>query len=132
MWIALGVAALAVALCCGGGAIALVGLLVTSTQAANEQARAVVGDYFNAVGKRNYNHAYDLLCDDLRERESLREFERRAAAQPQITSYDVGELRPDGLAVPVEVTYASGTRATLRVTLAQDTGTGALEVCGVS
>lgn len=131
VWIGLGVAGLAVALCCGGGATALVGLVVTGSEAVNEQAHVVVGDYLNAVKNHEYDKAYGLLCDAVQGRESPRQFAQRVAAGPQITSYHIGQLGLTGdLTVPVEVTYEGGAQDTRRVALAQDTGTGRLEVCG--
>jgi hypothetical protein len=132
MWIGLGVAGLAVVLFCGGGAAALVGLVVAGGQAANEQARAVVGDYFAAVKDKQYGKAYDLLCDSDQSRESPAQFERRVAAQPEISAYRVGEPSVAGrVTVPVDVTYSGGKQDFQLISLAQDSGTGRLEVCGV-
>ncbi|MEV1288826.1 hypothetical protein [Micromonospora sp. NPDC049679] len=132
LWIGLGVAALAVVLCCGGGGAALLGLAVTGTQAVNERARVVVGEYFDAVEQEEYDKAYALLCGDVRRRESPPEFERRVAAEPQITSYTVRDATiANEVIVPVDVTYARGGGRTVRVVLAQDSGTGEFEVCGV-
>lgn len=133
LWLGLGVAALAVVLCCGGGAFAFAGLLVTSAQAMNEQAQAVVGDYFEAVRDRQYGKAYQLLCDDARRRESPAEFEQRVAAGPDISAYRVGDVAlTNEITVPVEVTYTSGRRDDLRVSLVQDPDTAALRICRIS
>lgn len=133
MWLGLGVAALAVVLCCGGGAFAMVGLLVAGTEAVNEQARVVVGDYFEALRDRQYGRAYQLLCDDARRRESPAEFEERVAAEPDITAYQVGDIAGlDEITVPVRVTYVGGRQDNLRASLAQDSDTGEFKVCGVS
>lgn len=132
MWLGLGVAALAVVICCGGGVIALAGLMVAGTEAVNEQARAVVGEYFEAVRDRQYGRAYQLLCDDARRRESPAEFEDRVAAELDITAYRVGDVAlTDEIAVPVEVTYAGGRRDSLRASLAQDPDTAEFKVCDV-
>jgi hypothetical protein len=133
MWIGLGVAALAVVLCCGGGVAALIGLAVAGTQAINEQARAVVGDYLDAVSHDKYDKAYSLLCDDAQKRESPREFQQRVTAEPEIASYKVHEATVNTqVTVPVDVTYDGGSRDNLRFFLAQDGRSGALEVCGVN
>lgn len=132
MWLGLGVAALAVLLCCGGGAAALVGLAVTGTEAVNEQAQAVVGDYFDAVRERRYGRAYQLLCDDARRRESPAEFQERVSDGPTIISYRVGDaVLTNEITVPVEVTYSGGRQERLRASLAQDTGTGEFKICDV-
>jgi hypothetical protein len=132
LWFGLGVGALALVLCCGGGAAAVVGLAIAGSQAVTEQARAVTGDYFAAVRDKEYGKAYDLLCDDDQTRESPAEFERRISAEPEIASYKVRDANVSTeVSVPVDVTYTGGTQQTQRVTLAPDGKTGALEVCGV-
>lgn len=133
MWIGLGVAGLAVLLCCGGGVAAVVGLTVAGTEAINEQARAVAGDYFEAVSNEEYDKAYDFLCDAAQRRESPREFEERVSEEPEIDSFLIGEVTVvSDLIVPVGVTYAGGGRDDLQVRLAQDGRTGALEICGIT
>jgi len=132
VWIGLGVAALALLLCCGGGTVALVGLIVTGAEAIDEQARIAVGDYFEAVSQQDFGAAYDMLCAEAQRRESASEFARRLATEPEITGYEVGQVSVTSrIVVPVEVDYARGGEDTLRVSLNQDTGTGELEVCGV-
>jgi hypothetical protein len=133
MWLGLGVAGLAVLLCCGGGVAAVVGLTVAGSQAVNEQARAVAGNYFDAITNKEYGQAYGLLCDDAQRRESAREFEQRVSAEPSIDSYRLGEVTlASEVIVPVGVTYSGGGQGDLQVTMAQDSRTGTLEVCGIS
>lgn len=132
MWLGLGVAALAVVLCCGGGTLALIGLGISATQAINEQARAVVGDYFDALRRDDFAEAYDLLCTDLQRRESPREFQRRQTAEPEITAVQIGTVSiADELVVPVDVTYVGGRQDNLHVRLEQESD-GGLSICGVS
>lgn len=134
LWLGLGVAALAVLLCCGGGSVAVVGFGIAATEAINEQAQVVVGDYFEALRDEEYDAAYALLCEQARARESPAAFERRVAGEPQVDSYQVGELTIGGvdLVVPVEVSYAGGAQRSLRAELAQDPQTAALRVCDIS
>lgn len=130
LWLSLGVAALAVVLCCGGGAFAVAGLLITSTQALNEQARVVVEEYFDAVRDRRYSRAYQLLCADAQRRETLEAFQRRVANEPAITAYRVGDVAlTDEITVPVEVTYAGGRQDDLEASLVQDPDTAELKIC---
>ncbi|MFV2019104.1 hypothetical protein [Micromonospora sp. LOL_023] len=132
VWIGLGVAALAVLLCCGGGTVALVGLIVTGTEAVNEQARVAVDDYFEAVSLQDFGAAYGMLCAEAQRRESSDEFAERLTEEPEVDSYSVGQVSVTSrIVVPVEVTYSDGGSETLRVSLNQDTGTGELEVCGI-
>ncbi|MGK5742227.1 hypothetical protein [Micromonospora sp. URMC 103] len=132
LWLALGVGALAVVLCCGGGGAAVVGLAVSGVQAVREQGRTVSNEYYQALVDRDFGEAYDQLCDDARRRESRAEFERRAAAEPQVTAFRVGEVDTTNLTVPVDVTLEGGQQERQQVALAQDQQTGGLEVCGVS
>ncbi|MFF5073863.1 hypothetical protein ACFY2R_22350 [Micromonospora olivasterospora] len=132
LWLGLGVGALAVLLCCGGGGTAVVGLAVSNVQAVREQGRAVTQDYYEGLVERKYAKSYDALCDDARRRESRPEFERRVSAEPQVDSFRVGEVDTNNLTVPVAVTFSGGSRGSQRVTLAPDRQTGAMKVCGVS
>jgi hypothetical protein len=129
LWLGIGVAALAVTLVCGGGGAALIGLLISSTQAINEQAKAVVGDYFEAIEQDQFGRAYNLLCDAAKQRESPSEFARRVSAEPEIASYRVGDLMLNELSVPVDVTYVQGGQERLQAVLEQDPSDG-LTICG--
>lgn len=132
MWLGLGVAGAALALCCGGGGLAFIGFAITGTQALNEQADRVVGDYLDAVIAEDWERAYERLCDRDRNEESLEAFTRRESAAPEITSYQLGDLdltEPE-LRLPVDLTYAEGRTERVEVPLEQNTSTGELEVCG--
>lgn len=110
----------------------MVGLLVSGVQAIEEQGRTVSSDYYRALADGEYGQAYDQLCEDAKRRESRQEFERRAAAEPQIVSYRVGSVDTTTLTVPVDVTLAGGGQERQQVVLGQDQQTGAMEVCGVN
>lgn len=130
LWMGLGVAGLAALLCCGAGGTALVGLMVTGTEAVNERARAVTGDYFDALREQKYNEAYDLLCDRLRDDETPEQFSSRMAREPRISAYTLGDVDIVDLTLPADLTYTSGDRDTVRVVMDQDSGTGEFMVCG--
>lgn len=132
LWLGLGAGALALTLCCGGGGAAVLGLLVVGAEAIDEQGRTVSTNYYQALVEREYGAAYDQLCARVRQQESRRGFERRAASGPQVNSFQVGELNQARLTVPVEVTFSGGDRERQLVNLEQNQQTGALEVCGVS
>jgi hypothetical protein len=130
LWMGLGVAALATVLCCGAGGTALVGLMITGTEAVNEQVQAVAGDYFDALREQKYNEAYDLLCDDLREEETPQEFGSRMSREPRIASYTFEDVDLVDLSLPTDLTYTNGDRDSVRVAMDQDTGSGEFRVCG--
>jgi hypothetical protein len=132
LWLRLGVAGLAVAVCCGGGLAAVIGLFITGTRAINEQAQTVVTSYLDDVRAGRYSEAYDLLCDDLQGRETRGQFAARVSDEPRINEFVVGDVSIlTEIALPVDVTYRSGNRETLRFLLMQDRSNGALEVCGI-
>jgi hypothetical protein len=128
-WLSLGVAGGLLAACCGVGGVAVGGLLVLSTQAVNEQAQRAVSDYLAAVAEQDWEQAYELRCEDDREREPLDEFARRESGQAQIAAYEVGDLDVAEMTVPVQVTYAGDARTELSVPVEQN-DTGEFEVCG--
>jgi hypothetical protein len=132
MWLSLGVAGLAALLCCGAGGTAVVGLAVTQAEAFNEQAETVVSDYFDALSEEKYADAYKLLCNELQRDETPDQFTARVSREPRITSYAVGDFNLTDLTVPADVTYATGGRDRLEITLDQDSGTGEFEVCGIA
>lgn len=143
MWVSLGVAGAVLVVCCGMGAVALGGLLVTLPQAQNEQAQQAVEAYLAAVVDEEYERAYELRCDADRAAESLTEFTRRVSGGPRIESYRIGDLETDlgegpfdpeatgDMTVPVEVDYADGSEARLTVPVEQSSDTGEIEVCGL-
>jgi hypothetical protein len=129
---ALGVAGLIVALCCGGGLVAGVGLAVTGVKAINERARVAVGGYLGALHDKRYEDAYELLCESEQRRLDLARFTSREQARPdQIASYELGEVELSAdITLPVTERYTDGDTAQVTYLLVQDPKTTALEVCG--
>lgn len=132
IWIGLGIAGLAVLLCCGGGTAAVVGLMLTGTEALNERARTVVSEYLDAVRDDDFRTAYRLLCDDAQDEETESEFAERVAREPDILSYTLHDLQLNEFTLEADVRYAGGSEDSLQFLLAQDQDTGELEVCGVA
>ena len=136
LWLGLGAAGLATVLCCGGGLVAGIGLIVTGMQAINERAQVAVGSYLDDVRAGRYDDAYEALCPEMRRRESAREFADRLADEPSISGYDLRDAQVPNNAdatvvLPVDVRYAEGSAETLRFRLEQDSSTGEFEVCGI-
>lgn len=125
-------AGLAVVLCCGGGLAAMVGLVITANVAINEQAHTAVEDYLQAVGAARYDEAYGLLCDELRERESMREFAEQAASEPRVSQYELHQTRVENdgdVVVPADVRYDNGTQAEVEYVVSQEDN-GEIRYCG--
>lgn len=127
----IGVAAGVALLVCGGGAAALVGVVIAGTASLQEHAEAAVGDYLTAVKDKRFDEAYGMLCDDAQEAESPAAFRNRIAGEQAITDWKFGDLDFTSLSLPVDLTYAGGAVDTVEALLDQDTGTGDLEVCSV-
>jgi hypothetical protein len=119
------------ALVCGGGLAAVIGLGVAMTSAFNEQAHVVVGEYLDAVHSGDYGKAYGQLCQDARDRESVREYEERMAQVRRFDTYTIGDLDLVSGEVPVDLTYVDGAVKHTEAQLGQNTSTGAFEVCSV-
>jgi len=127
----LGLGAGVLLLVCGGGAAAAVGLVTVVGSALNEQADVVVSHYLDALRDREWSKAYDMLCEQAKQRENEAQFTSRVAAAEPIASWDVGTVDLVRLAAPVAVTYADGDTADLHAYFGQSRETGGFEVCGV-
>lgn len=117
-------------LCCGGGLTAIVGLLVTQVAAINEQSRAVVSQYLDALREEDYDAAYDLLCDEEQAALSKDRFETRERSRKKINNYEVGEFDVYSESVNVRETYRDGSVEDVNYFLRADQQDARLEVCG--
>jgi S-adenosylmethionine:diacylglycerol 3-amino-3-carboxypropyl transferase len=128
---ALGLSTAAVLVACVAGIAALGGVFYLAYQALREQAQATVVDYLTALRDREYDQAYDLLCDSFQATTSREAFERSNRQGPRISSFDVGEATlTEEIVVPATIRYSNSTERTVRYIMFQDTATGGLEVCG--
>ncbi|MDI1466385.1 hypothetical protein QEZ54_35950 [Catellatospora sp. KI3] len=129
----LGIAALLLVLCCGGGLVAGTGMLATQVEAFNEQARTKVAHYLDALRDHDYEKAYDQLCDAEQKQLDLDRFTRREQTRPeQVKSYELGKVSFSGadLELPVDEVYTDGTSEQVVYYLVQDRRTAQFEVCG--
>jgi hypothetical protein len=126
----LGIAGAFLVLCCGGVLTAFIGLVITQVAADNEQARAVVGSYLDALSDEDYDKAYDLLCDEQQRAISRDRFETAERARKDLTSYQIGELDPYEATVPVQERYRDGATDEVTYLLQRDEKTAQLEICG--
>jgi hypothetical protein len=129
----LGIGGAVAVLFCGGGLAAVIGLVSVGSKALNEQAHAVVTNYFTAVRDKRYSQAWAQQCADVKQQESQAEYATRVAATEPISQFQVGDVNiaDVDLTVPVQVTYDDGRSGTLRVSLGQNRETGQFQVCGV-
>jgi hypothetical protein len=126
-----GVGAGIVALVCGGGLAAVIGLGVAMTSAINEQAHVVVSDYLNAVRDGDYDKAYGQLCQSSKSFESARQYRARVAAEKHFDGYTIGDVNLVSGEIPVDLRYPDGDVDHVSAQLGQNTSTGAFEVCSL-
>lgn len=132
IWMSAGIAAVVALICCGGGAVAALGIGLTTTQALAEQAEAQVGQYLDALQDEDYSLAYSYICDEQQNSTTRRDFIDDMAEQPVLDSYRLGELEAYSteLLMPAELTYSGGQQQRVQFILVQDTSSAQLEVCG--
>ena len=125
----LGIAAGVVLLVCGVGTVAGVGFLTSATSAVGEQAEVTVSRFLDELRERDFDGAYQQLCQATRDEESQADFAARMAGSEPIRSYRVGEFDLVRGSVPVDLTYADGDLARVEAELRQSRTTGKFEVC---
>ncbi|MDI6098222.1 hypothetical protein QLQ12_06355 [Actinoplanes sp. NEAU-A12] len=125
----LGIVAGVVVLVCGVGAVAGVGFLTSFTSALGEQAEVTVGRYLADLRERDFDGAYQQLCQEARDDESQADYAARMAGFEPFVSFEVGELDLVKSTVPVSLTYPDGDRARVEAELQQSRSTGKFEVC---
>jgi hypothetical protein len=130
-WLGIGAAGGLVAICCGLGIAAMLGVGITLLPALTEQTHRAVNDYLSARADGAWTAAYEQRCEADQRAESLAEYTRRVADQPRIESYELGETDLITLEVPAVVEYVDGTSERWRVPLSQDPQTAEFRVCGL-
>ncbi|MFI1988356.1 hypothetical protein [Actinoplanes sp. NPDC020271] len=126
-----GVAGGIVALVCGGGLAAIIGLGLSLNGSINERAHAAVAGYLDAVKAGDYDRAYGQLCRSAKLRETADEFEERVSREEHFTAYEIGDLDLATGEVPVDLTYAGGDVDHTEAQLGQNQTTGEFEVCSL-
>src|SRR5207249_4522642 len=71
LWTGIGIGALVLVLCCGGGIVGFGTLVVAQAQALPKEAVVVVTRYLDGLRDQNHRQAYDQLCGQLQAQESL-------------------------------------------------------------
>ena len=131
-WIALGLLAGALVLCCVGAVAGVTSLAVLGNRVIVTQEKAAVTRYLTALQKQDYPAAYKLLCDKLRAGQTLEAFEDEQSALSRISSFEVGEPTRNSFEVPAVVHYADGSTVDYTFTLKQNPKTAEFFVCGVT
>jgi hypothetical protein len=130
LWIGLGVGALVLVLCCGGGLFGVGVVLVNGTDQVKRQAANTVDQYYGALVTRDYEQAYGLLCPAITQGMSAEEFVTRERRNLHPVQYSVGAAElGNAIVVPTTVTYEGGAVTQRRIRV-QQAGSGTLKVCG--
>ncbi|MEV0272164.1 MAG: hypothetical protein HOV71_14975 [Hamadaea sp.] len=132
LWWGLGTGAAALLLFCGGGIALLVGLAITGVRAVEDQANQTVTRYLDALERGKPAEAYDLVCEEMRKRYDLDEFQALERDVTTSTGYTLGEVDLNTLQMPVQLEYASGPDRSVTYQLTQNSSTGHIEICGTA
>jgi hypothetical protein len=131
-WAAAAVAVGVMLALCLGGVGAVGGLVVLGIQVIRDESQASVHDYLNALRDQDYGKAYGLQCDQFRQHVSLSQYEQFERRRARVSFFNVGtaNVSSNQVLVPADVDFADGTAASVTFEMAQDSNTGAFEVCG--
>ncbi|WP_204295168.1 hypothetical protein [Actinoplanes campanulatus] len=126
----LGITAGILVLICGAGVVAAGGFLTAFGNALDEQAEVVVSRYLDDLQDRDFDGAYQQLCQQAQDSESQSDYVARMAASEPFSSYRLGELALGvRIVVPVDLLYPDGGSARQEAVLGQNKKTGKFEVC---
>jgi hypothetical protein len=129
LWIGLGIGGALLVLCCVGG-IAGIGVLAAGGDSiARSQATSVVRTFLEAIQEEKYADAYAELCDEVAERVSLADFERRYRSD-RLDSFEVGQVTPTNTTIVVDASLHWRDRGTVAASYTLVPATPVLKICG--
>jgi hypothetical protein len=131
MWIGLGLGAAVLVICLIGGVAGLGALVVSSSAARRDAATKVVTEYLTAWQQRRYMRAYDLTCDEVRNKISLGNFADELDRQG-LTAFELepAVLTADDTYVPATLHVVGGVIRTERISVVVQSD-GDSVVCGL-
>lgn len=130
LWVGLGVGGLVLLLCCVGGIAGLVVLTAGGNRIVESEARAVVSQFLGSLVREDYLEAYDVVCSDYTEENSIEAFEQRASS-PTIERFtiDAVDVTDAGdIVATASLGLSGGVTQTRDYPLVQDMD--GLKVCG--
>jgi len=130
LWIGLGLGAVLLVLCCGGGAFGIGALVVNRTNALRTEAVSVVGQYLSDLRAQNYPAAFGLLCTPLRDRLGQARFTSQQR-QSRVTDFTIGTASISGtqVLVPATVQTADGRELRRVYALVEEEDPAGLRIC---
>ena len=127
-WIGIGVAAMALVLCCVGGAGGIGVVIWGGIEQSKDQAAAVVGQFLERIDAGESALARRLICDELPPRVSANELVNRTRSI-DFDSFQVGEPQlTNTIDVPVTLTTGSATLRQLYLVGAEGTSACILDI----
>ncbi|GAA1027893.1 hypothetical protein GCM10009557_10960 [Virgisporangium ochraceum] len=127
-WVAIGVAAAVLVLCCVGGVGGIGVVIWGGVEQSKDQAAAVVGEFLDRIDQSESAEARRLVCEDLPPRVSANELVNRTASI-EFRSYEVGEPTiTNTIDVPVTLTTGSSTLRQLYLVGAEGTSACILDI----
>lgn len=132
LWIGLGVAALVLVLCVGGG---VAGFLAYGLSVSNK-VTATVRDYLGALRAERYDDAYRMQCAVARQQQSRSEFTAQFREGPRLSGYQLSQPEAadvgggSAYAVPAHLTFDDGSESRKKFVVVTDSQ-GGFAVCGV-
>jgi hypothetical protein len=130
-WTAVGIAAGGVVLVLVLGLLGFGALVVLGNKMVIDESRAAVTRYLSQLRDRQYEQAYDELCQRVRDQTSRQTYVARASAGAQISGFDVGQPSTGSaneVVVPTRITLTNETVTNPQFLVATN-GT-AFQVCG--
>jgi hypothetical protein len=129
-WLAVGLAGGLALLICVGGLVGLGAIVVLGTQVVRDDATRAVENYLTAVKDRDFDKAYDQLCEATQAKTTRAQYARAQSRRPGISSFTVGTVDlADAIMVPATIRYVDQTVVTVHYLMEQDSRTGGIEVC---
>lgn len=127
-WIAIGVAAVVLVLCCVGGAGGVGVVIWGGVEQSKDQAAAVVEEFLERIDRSESALARQLVCEGLPPRVTANELVNRTASI-EFSSYEVGEPRlTNTIDVPVTLSTGSSTLRQLYLVGAEGTSACILDI----
>jgi hypothetical protein len=129
-WVGLGIGGAALVICLVGGVIGLGALVVSSEAARKDAATAVLNKYLTAWEHGDFEGAYNLVCERIRDETPLTQFSDGLRDEP-LESYTLSPVEVAGadVYVPALLRFTSGGTRSERYSVVLDT-TGDSFVCG--
>jgi hypothetical protein len=130
LWTGLITAGVIAVVLCGGGIAGFAALVTSTVDARRTAATKAVTEFLTDLQHDNFAGAYQVQCDELKQRLSFRAF-TDDFSNAQIISFrlEEPEIDTDETIVPAQLTFTDGTQNLERIVVVQDPD-ATYRVCG--